>query len=38
MLSNPHLAQALALGMFVVLALMMLVYIPLQRRSSRWMR
>ena len=37
-LSNPHLAQALALGMFVVLAAMMLVYIPLQRRSSRWMR
>jgi len=37
-LSNPHLGQALAFGMFVVLALMMLVYIPLQRRSSRWVR
>jgi putative spermidine/putrescine transport system permease protein len=37
-LSNPHLAQALALGMFVVLAVMMVVYIPLQRRSARWMR
>ena len=35
-LSNPHLAQALAFGMFVVLAAMMLLYIPLQRRSSRW--
>ena len=35
-LSNPHLAQALAFGMFVVLAGMMLLYIPLQRRASRW--
>jgi len=35
-LDNPHLAQALAFGMFVVLALMMLIYIPLQRRSARW--
>src|SRR5581483_5139145 len=34
--SNPHLAQALALGMFVVLAVMMLLYIPLQRRAARW--
>ena len=37
-LSNPHLAQALAFGMFVVLAGMMLLYVPLQRRSSRWAR
>jgi len=37
-LSNPHLAQALAFGMFVVLAAMMAIYIPLQRRSARWMR
>jgi putative spermidine/putrescine transport system permease protein len=37
-LSNPHLAEALALGMFVVLGLMMAVYIPLQRLSSRWVR
>jgi putative spermidine/putrescine transport system permease protein len=37
-LSNPHFAQALAFGMFVVLAVMMLLYVPLQRRSSRWMR
>ena len=37
-LSNPHLGEALALGMFVVLALMMLVYVPLQRRASRWAR
>jgi putative spermidine/putrescine transport system permease protein len=35
-LNNPHLAQALAFGMFVVLALMMLIYIPLQRRAARW--
>ena len=37
-LSNPHVAQALAFGMFVVLAVMMLIYVPLQRRSARWMR
>jgi putative spermidine/putrescine transport system permease protein len=37
-LSNPHLAQAMAFGMFVVLALMMLIYIPLQRRAARWVR
>ena len=35
---NPHLGQALAFGMFVVLGLMMLLYIPLQKVSSRWMR
>jgi putative spermidine/putrescine transport system permease protein len=35
-LDNPHLAQALAFGMFVVLAGMMLLYIPLQRRAARW--
>jgi putative spermidine/putrescine transport system permease protein len=37
-LDNPHLGQALALGMFVVLAVAMLIYLPLQRRSARWMR
>ena len=37
-LDNPHLAQAMALGMFVVLALMMIVYVPLQRRAARWAR
>lgn len=37
-LYDPKLAQALALGMFVVLALMMAVYVPLQRLSSRWVR
>jgi putative spermidine/putrescine transport system permease protein len=37
-LDNPHLAQALAFGMFVVLAVMMLVYVPLQRRAARWAR
>jgi putative spermidine/putrescine transport system permease protein len=35
-INNPHLAQALALGMFAVLALMMAAYIPLQRRAARW--
>jgi putative spermidine/putrescine transport system permease protein len=37
-LDDPHLGEAMAFGMFVVLALMMLVYIPLQRRSSKWVR
>jgi putative spermidine/putrescine transport system permease protein len=35
-LSNPHFAQAMALGMFAVLALMMAIYIPLLRRAQRW--
>jgi putative spermidine/putrescine transport system permease protein len=35
-LDNPHLAQALAFGMFIVLAVMMMLYIPLQRRAARW--
>jgi putative spermidine/putrescine transport system permease protein len=35
-LDNPHIAQALAFGMFAVLALMMVAYIPLQRRAARW--
>ena len=37
-LFDPHLGQALAFGMFVVLAVMMLLYVPLQRRASRWAR
>lgn len=37
-LSNPHEGQALAFGMFVVLGAMMLFYIPMQRRASRWSR
>jgi putative spermidine/putrescine transport system permease protein len=37
-LDDPHLAQALAFGMFIVLFVMMAIYIPLQRRSARWMR
>ena len=35
-LSNPHLAQAMAFGMFLVLAVMMVAYVPLQRRAARW--
>jgi putative spermidine/putrescine transport system permease protein len=35
-LDNPHIAQALAFGMFVVLAVMMVLYLPLQRRAARW--
>jgi putative spermidine/putrescine transport system permease protein len=37
-LSNPHLGQGLALGMLIVLAAMMVLYLPLQRRVSRWAR
>jgi putative spermidine/putrescine transport system permease protein len=37
-LSNPHLSQALAFGMIVVMAVSMLLYAILQRRASRWMR
>jgi putative spermidine/putrescine transport system permease protein len=37
-LSNPHLAQAMAFGMFVVLAATMVIYVPLQRRAAKWMR
>ena len=37
-LDNPHIGEALAFGMFVVLVAMMVVYIPLQRISSRWVR
>ena len=37
-LSNPHLAEALAFGMLVVLTVMMAIYIPLNRISSRWVR
>ena len=35
---NPHEGQALAFGMFAILAGMMLLYVPLQRRASRWAR
>jgi putative spermidine/putrescine transport system permease protein len=37
-LSNPHLSQALAFGMIVVIGISMLFYALLQRRASRWMR
>lgn len=37
-LDDPHLGQALAFGMFAVLGVMMLIYVPLQRISSRWVR
>jgi putative spermidine/putrescine transport system permease protein len=37
-LSNPHLAQALALGMFIVLAATMVIYVPLNRRAAMWSR
>jgi putative spermidine/putrescine transport system permease protein len=37
-LSNPHLSQALALGMIVVIAVSMVLYALLQRRASRWVK
>jgi putative spermidine/putrescine transport system permease protein len=36
--SDPHLGQALALGMIVVIAVAVLIYLPLQRRAARWMK
>ena len=36
--SNPGLAQALALGMVVIVAIVMALYALLQRRTSRWLR
>ena len=35
-LDNPHIAQAMAFGMFIVLAAMMFLDLPLQRRAARW--
>jgi putative spermidine/putrescine transport system permease protein len=35
-LSNPHLSQALAFGMIVVIAASMVLYALVQRRASRW--
>ena len=37
-LSNPHLSQALAFGMIVVIAISLALYAIVQRRTSRWMR
>jgi putative spermidine/putrescine transport system permease protein len=37
-LSNPHLSQALAFGMIVVIAVSMALYALVQRRTSKWMR
>jgi putative spermidine/putrescine transport system permease protein len=37
-LSNPHLGQALAFGMIVVIGVSMVLYALLQRRASRWSR
>jgi putative spermidine/putrescine transport system permease protein len=36
--SDPHFGQALALGMIVVITIAVLIYLPLQRRSARWMK
>jgi len=36
--NNPGLAQALALGMVVIVAIVMTLYALLQRRTSRWLR
>jgi putative spermidine/putrescine transport system permease protein len=36
--SDPHFGHALALGMVVVIAIAVLIYLPLQRRAARWMQ
>lgn len=36
--SDPHFGQALALGMIVVIAVAVVIYLPLQRRAARWMK
>jgi putative spermidine/putrescine transport system permease protein len=36
--SNPQMANALSLGMIVIITVMMILYALLQRRSSRWLR
>ncbi|MGH2524299.1 MAG: ABC transporter permease, partial [Anaerolineales bacterium] len=37
-LTDPHLGQALALGMIVVIAISMALYAVLQQRTARWAR
>ena len=37
-LTDPHLGQALALGMILVIAVSMSLYAVLQQRTARWMR
>jgi putative spermidine/putrescine transport system permease protein len=37
-LHNPNLAYALAMGMIVIMAIAIVVYSVLQRRSERWLR
>ncbi len=37
-LDDPHLGQALAFGMVVVMLLAIALYLPLQRRTARWVR
>ena len=37
-LSNPHLSEALAFGMIVVIAISMVLYTLVHRRASRWMK
>ncbi|MBI3975540.1 MAG: ABC transporter permease subunit [Armatimonadetes bacterium] len=37
-LTDPHLGQALALGMIVVITISMSLYAILQQRAARWMR
>lgn len=37
-LTDPHLGQALALGMIVVIAIAMALYAVLQQRTARWTR
>jgi putative spermidine/putrescine transport system permease protein len=36
--NDPHVGHALALGMILVIALVLLLYLPLERRAARWRR
>jgi putative spermidine/putrescine transport system permease protein len=36
--SDPHIGDALALGMIVVIGVMLLLYLPLMRLAGRWRR
>ena len=37
-LANPGIAKALAFGMIVIVAVVMVLYTVLQQRTARWLR
>jgi putative spermidine/putrescine transport system permease protein len=36
--TNPHLGDALAFGMIIIVGVTVLAYAMLQRRAARWLR